>query len=125
MSNIRNNENYANSFWDWSFLNDCFGTTGIRVSDLDGAVERKGHLLILETKLPGQNVPVGQSRMFDALRAQGASVLIIWGHRNQTEAVCWWPRKVVPATNEHVRYFVRQWFEWADQGFVPRYDYPG
>lgn len=120
MSNIRDKEAYINSLWDWSFLNDCFGATRIRVSDIDGAVERKGHLLFIETKLPGQEIPTGQALMFQALRDKGATVLVIWGHANRPEYARCWPHDAMPATTESIRQFVRDWFRWADQGFVPR-----
>ena len=62
MSNIRNADDYTASFWDWSIFNNCFGETTIRMTDVDGMVERKGRFLILETKKPTAEVPPGLLR---------------------------------------------------------------
>ena len=114
MRNIRDPQKYLSSFWDWTFLNDCFGDTKIRVTDIDGAVERKGYTLIFETKLPDQEVPQGQAILFDNWVNQGITVLVIWGERNQPIAAQQWGQVRVPADREWLRQYVRNWFAWAD-----------
>lgn len=83
MTNIRNDETYLASFWDWTFLNQCFAPTNIRVSDIDGIVERNGRFLFIETKHPGEKIPQGQAILHDQLLRTGRfSVLMIWGNPN-------------------------------------------
>jgi hypothetical protein len=41
---------YRESLWDWTPMNDCFGDSGIRISDVDGIVERNGCFLLLDGK---------------------------------------------------------------------------
>ena len=81
--NIRDLQDYADTIWTWDFLNDSFGSTGIRVSDADGMVERNSHLLLFETKKPNNEIPTGQLRMFKQLRLTGlVTVYVIWGAKN-------------------------------------------
>jgi len=121
MSNIKNQRSFERGIWDWEPLNGCFGDTKIRVTDLDGFVERKGSFLVLEAKGPGKDIPAGQRITFDALRETGRfTILIIWGPQNQ-------PRRALLMT-EHREYeyknadwqtiqnIVSWWFEVADRG---------
>ena len=80
--NIRNKKAYAESFWNWQPFNVCFPGTKIRITDLDGMVERNGFFLLLETKGPGVPVPLGQSIMFERLVVdKGFAVMILWGRQ--------------------------------------------
>jgi hypothetical protein len=88
MANLRDKEDYASTIWDWSPFNDCFAPTNIRMTDIDGFVERHGHFLLIETKRPGAIVPTGQSIMFNAMISTGLfTVLVIWGETNKPELV--------------------------------------
>ena len=54
ITNIRDIEKFRRAAWDWTPFNNCFRgidgeATGIRISDIDGHVERKGHFLWFET----------------------------------------------------------------------------
>lgn len=72
--------------WDWAPFRQCFEGTNICLSDLDGAVERNGHILIIETKYPNTPVPRGQAIMFRALAEKpGVTVMIVWGKKNEPE----------------------------------------
>lgn len=88
MANIRSIEEYTRSVWDWGWLNDCFKPTPIRVSDVDGIVERNGHFLFFEGKgirPDGERVVVGvgQRILQDALFSTGrASIITLWGKTN-------------------------------------------
>lgn len=48
---------------DWGFLDNAF-TGNIKISDIDGIVERNGHFLMLEWKKPNVKVTTGQDIMF-------------------------------------------------------------
>lgn len=115
---IRDQQAYWEGVWDWSFLDDCFGTTNIKPTDIDGAIERNGKYLFIETKRPDVNIPVGQAMFYDGLILAGYSVLFIWGKKNQPCGL----RIVTPhidklyktASMADVQQVVGKWFEWAD-----------
>lgn len=87
MGNIRNPENFFRAFWDWEFLNDCF-TSGIKVSDLDGIVERRGFFLVFETKSKGAPSLKGQRILMEQLVKTGYfTVIYVWGDNQKPEDV--------------------------------------
>lgn len=87
MGNIRDLEGFLGSYWDWEFLNKCF-TRGIKVSDIDGIVERNGFFLVLETKRPNAGQPVGQRILFEQMVKTGRfSVIYIWGKPNEPDTI--------------------------------------
>jgi hypothetical protein len=113
---IRNIDNFVDSLWDWGFLDDCFGGTRIKVSDLDGIVERHGNVLILETKSPGAPIPKGQEILFNTLTSQsGFTVLVIWGDANKPVEAQVWGRPRVPADEKRIKDFVASWYKRADR----------
>ncbi len=82
--NIRSVASYIRGLWDWTFLNECFAGTNIKVADIDGIVERRGHFLWLEAKPEKYNgmyeVTAGQRYTHEALARNGAfTVIIVWG----------------------------------------------
>ncbi len=117
---IRNKKAFMDALWDWGFLDKCFGNTGIRVSDIDGMVERNGHVLFIEAKPPDKTVSTGQRRAFEALTKKGFMVLIIWGRTNEPEYISiWYPNEEAPrppkkANVSDLQDFVTTWFRWAD-----------
>lgn len=83
---IKNAEFYNTNIWDWGFLDGCFGETRIRVTDIDGFVERKGKFLVIECKSHNSSIPTGQDIMFKKMTETGLfCVLIIWGDANKPE----------------------------------------
>lgn len=94
----------------------CFGNTHIRITDIDGAVERNGKFLIIETKLPGQDPPKGQEIFLDGLSKQpDFTVIVVWGNPNQPIAMqVWGKSKRLWANTERLQRLIRRWFEWAD-----------
>ncbi len=114
--NLRSVDTYLETLWDWSFLNDCFGHTRIRVTDIDGVVERNGHFLYIETKSPGASIPQGQALMFEALTRQPNShVLIIWGEPNMPEKAQFWGKAAFSADAAVIRSLVKRWFAYANE----------
>lgn len=118
---INNMDAYMGNLWDWGFLNDCFGGTKIRVSDIDGIVERNGQFLVLEAKSPGVEIKGGQKILFKRMAASGThTVLVIWGKPGHPErysvfsAKC--PGGTVPklADETTIRELVRDWYKKAD-----------
>lgn len=116
-SNIRNEGHFTASFWDWTPFNSLF-KYGIRISDIDGVVERNGHVLYIETKLPGANVPTGQERLHDAWVEKGDTVLLVWGKPNRPQSALLrhgaTAREIKPCSTDDLNDIVRRWFSWAD-----------
>jgi hypothetical protein len=114
--NIRNVADYQAQFWDWTFLNDCFGGTPIRVTDIDGMVERHGFFLMIETKKPTvDEIPQGQAILFDQwCRNQKHMLLLIYGYNGKPEEACVWPADRVPAGADEIHAFVSDWYQWAN-----------
>lgn len=85
---IRHIEEYTRAIWDWGWLDPCFAPTRIRVSDIDGVVERGGHVLFLEAKgirPSGELVELttGQKILHKRLLATGCiSIIVLWGRSN-------------------------------------------
>jgi hypothetical protein len=129
-ANLRSEENYVNSFWDWTPLNECFVTadgnwTGIRIGDIDGEVERNGHFLQIETKRVGQDIPLGQMKRIRARVSKGDTIIVLYGEPNvpenmelykphQTQAI------ILDCAGDIqiVKRVIKCWFLWADANGV-------
>jgi hypothetical protein len=117
MSNIRNESSFTGSFWDWGPFNKLF-KYNIRISDIDGVVERNGHVLYIETKSAGVSIPEGQKRLHDAWIKKGDTVLIVWGDPNQPQratlrhGVCNEEHDTCDMTD--LDSIISRWFAWAD-----------
>jgi hypothetical protein len=123
MPPIKDMEKYIANLWDWQILDGCFGNRGISPTDLDGAVERNKHLLVLETKSPGVEVPKGQEILFKSLvETAKAKVVVVWGRRNQPERARLYDSfhpdgmDIDDVDLPRLRSYVTRWFEWADKG---------
>jgi len=69
---------------DWGFLDSSFSGK-IRVTDIDGAVEANGHLLIIEWKGVGAPVLAGQKIMFEKItKASRIMVFVVFGDAEET-----------------------------------------
>lgn len=117
---INNPEMFVASLWDWGFLNSCFGDTGIRVSDIDGVVERNGNVLFLETKLPGARMTRGQDRLFSSFQRDGNTVFVIHGNPGRPVQLEIRRRDlssemVVCGDLADLNRYVSYWFRWADK----------
>jgi hypothetical protein len=75
---------YMDTLWDWSPFNDCFGDSGIRISDLDGMVERNGHFLILDGKRVNpageREIRNGHRRLYKRSAIRGDTVIVFHGY---------------------------------------------
>lgn len=116
---INNPQQYCNSLWDWGCLDGCFGVTRIKPTDIDGLIERNGYFLAIETKLPGVDIPQGQTIMFQGLIETGYfMILIVWGHPGRPLKLKLiskeWTRDYNNSDLEKMRGLVNWWFKWAD-----------
>ena len=118
---IYNLDKFVASLWDWGFLDKCFGTTGIRITDLDGFVERNEQFLLIEGKGAGVRLPQGQIRAYRALAKKGFTIIIIWGEPNKPHQMALWlPRQPfagipVDATLDDIARDVSAWFDRANK----------
>lgn len=118
---INNIDYYTDQLWDWGFLNECFGGSSIKVSDIDGIVKRHGKFLVIECKSHNAEVPAGQAIMFNRMVRTGLfTVLVIWGDANRPERCRLLTKK---GTVEHsvanewkIKQIVSNWYEYADSG---------
>lgn len=116
---IHNLPAFIDGLWDWGFLDNCFFPTKIKITDIDGMVERNGKFLMIETKQPGVTIPVGQRIMFDKWIAAGNSCLIIWGkqgippykimYQTPTGTV-----EVSDVDDTFIQFIVKWWFSIAN-----------
>lgn len=116
---IRNLEYYVENLWDWTFLDDCFGDTHIKVGDQDGFVERKGKFLVIECKSHDDIIPQGQEIMFNSMIRTGLfTVLVIWGEKNRPERCRLLTKKgefvYLDADLERIKKIVQEWFRYAN-----------
>lgn len=65
-----------NQMPDWGFLDTAF-PGNIRVSDMDGWVEKNGNLLLLEWKRTGASLPIGQEIAFKNLSNQNSIIAFV------------------------------------------------
>lgn len=110
--------------WDWEIFNGCFGETKIKLSDIDGIVERKGNFLAVEKKHPGESMQSGQRFTLEAFVKQGHHVLVLEGKSewdiNHVEL--WTPNgngvvnKYLPKeqNTSGAQEVVSKWFDWAN-----------
>lgn len=110
---------YLGSLWDWSILEGCFGDPKRRPTDIDGTIEWRGHLLMIETKGPRAWLPYGQRRTYEWLVAGGnITVVVVWGQTNQPSEILVMRRrgnKFHPeASVATLRTICDKWYEYAN-----------
>lgn len=122
--NIRSVASYMRGLWDWTFLNVCFEGTRIRVADVDGIVERRGHFLWIECKPEKRNgtheVTKGQEITHEALVRTGAfTVITVWGDTKTDLASEYIPNSdttaMICALGEPSPTYVRVWYEGGER----------
>ena len=101
---------YALHLPDWTFLNKSFDR-GIRVSDIDGFVEKGGHFLFFEWGWPSKGRSRGQRWALDRLARQPkTSVVFI---RGKVDLVVDWraigEEEGIGTDGESLERYVREW----------------
>jgi hypothetical protein len=115
---------YRAELWDWTPFNDCFGDSGIRISDIDGIVERNGLFLMLDGKRVGRRgeraISNGQRRLYTQFANKGGHVLVFHG---QPPITVQWLRQWLPGGEfiqeracdlAGMRTVVAEWYVWAN-----------
>ena len=52
---------------NWEIFNECFIPTKIKITDIDGVVERNGWFLFIELKERKKEIPTGQHILFEKI----------------------------------------------------------
>lgn len=105
---------------DYRWINDRLpGKVGMM--DIDGVLERRGHILMLETKpLKVKGIPLGQRITLRAFVKMGVHVWVCWGDREKVIVGRMDERGEVPFTKEmdveELIDHVVHWWEAADRG---------
>lgn len=113
--------------FDWDFLELVFEGTKIMPMDIDAVVERKGKLLIFETKSEFKDIPYGQIITFERLLTIGNGdihVMIIYGKTADSIVGMdeWYYKSkiikvgIARCDSHHVIERVMAWFKWANGG---------
>lgn len=115
---IRNPQAYEDGQWDLDIFEGCFGGR-IKASDIDGVVERKGHVLFFEFKSPGREVDTGQDLLFRALqRPANQHVIVVEGRRHSPVRYAFWgdegPKGWTKCDLKSLRKRVASWYRWAN-----------
>lgn len=117
---IRSITAFTAALWDWGFLDRCFGGTKIKISDVDGIVERNGCFLLLEGKPVGKAIGRGQEILFRQLTSKGFTVMIIRGVPPVPERMQIWyahhrkPEPEVAVSEQDIQERVTAWYKWAN-----------
>jgi len=112
---------YRAELWDWTPFNDCFGDSGIRISDIDGMVERNGFFLMLDGKRLGAYLSSGQLRMYKQFALKGGHVIVFHGTPPATVVTVrqWLPGDAdvvgpVDCDLDGLKSIVASWYQWAN-----------
>ena len=111
---------------NWAVFNECFLPTKIKVSDIDGVVERNGEFLFFEVKQNTKTIQVGQRILFENLTrdAPHISVILLYA-QNVSENMDIQEYAVFKegkmsqnwtlTSTEEMQRLVRNWFQRVDQ----------
>jgi hypothetical protein len=111
----------------WDFLTPAFNGTKITPMDFDAVIERKGHVLIFETKITGKKVDIGPSITLTDQWRKGATIFCVSGKTAESidGMACYWEggyekgvtvgeKALVPVKWDDVLFQTRRWFCHAD-----------
>ena len=126
----------------WDFLFPAFRvpfTDGNGMSpafqpmDIDSVVERKGHLIIFETKEPGKAIDKGQQITLQTIWRKGATIvhlsgkspidicgMAVYGEREPDKTIPVGSKPLVPCDFTDVVFLMRQWMCWVNEDPIPR-----
>ena len=112
--------------FDWDFLLPAFQGTNIEPMDIDAVIERRGKVLLFETKSEGKEIPLGQRITLDRLiiLGRGNIHLMILYSKTTVSIVAmdeWSFSKgqvrrqgIVNCDAQFVLERVIKWFQWAN-----------
>lgn len=113
-------------FFDWDFLLPAFKGTKIEPMDIDGVVERRGNILMFETKNIGIDIPLGQKITLETFIKLGKgkiTIFVLYGKSADTikgmEEWNYCKGKIIKNTIEcdmsYVLLMVESWFKLVNK----------
>lgn len=126
---INNMQKFMEGVWNWDFISDVLPSK-VKVSDIDGVLEKNGWLLVLETKGEEvEKIPLGQYILYQNMVKSGTTtVLFLFGEKDKPkyyQLMCsntWGkPSSSVMFTNkiecnqEVIKQWVKKWFNKASE----------
>ena len=121
--------------FQWDFLLPAWKGTKIQPMDFDAVIERRGHVLIFETKVPGKSVDLGQQITLTDQWRKGATVMqlvgkspdqisgyAIYREGEYTEGAKFGTKPIENCDAYDVVFYCRRWFCWASGLPVPTRD---
>jgi len=112
--------------FDWDFLKPAFIGTKIEPMDIDGVVERRGKVLLFETKAQGKDIPMGQRITLERLILIGRGdihLMILYGKTEKDiSAVEEWyfsggkvvKNPIIKCDATYILRCVKFWFDYAN-----------
>jgi hypothetical protein len=116
---------YSGEFF-WKFFYPAYPNQRMRPTDIDCAIERRGHFIFIESKMSARHPNKGQQIMYRALVRLGKGkvrVITIYGKTPQTikEGELWmwrdgdvWESGLLHFSSFGLVTYIRKWFEWID-----------
>lgn len=127
---IENEALYNSTRWDFACFDSCFSGK-IKMSDIDGIVEKNNRFFWFESKSPGVTMPLGQRIAFERLVMSGGIgvhvVFVVWGERNAPERYQVWRRSEnglkkdpeIDCDLEALKSRISSWYRWAEMQRKP------
>jgi len=116
----------------WDFLKPAFKDTKIMPMDFDAVVERRGHVLIFETKIAGKGIDIGQAITLTTAWKKGATIIQLEGKSpeditsyalyseiEENKNIKVGDKQLNPCDAFDIIYIVRRWFCWASGSDKP------
>ncbi len=104
----------------WEWVNECFPNPKDTLMDIDGFKDRRGQMLVFESKDPGVEIKQGQMIGLKTLHKTGVvAVMLVWGKEAPQHGEFWFPgssKTVEWAGVIEAQDLVRRWYNWADSG---------
>ncbi|MBE0610993.1 MAG: hypothetical protein IH609_16550 [Dehalococcoidia bacterium] len=121
---LRNLSDYLNNLPNYGPLEAATARLGrpLVFTDADQLRERRGRLLLLEWKTPGQTVNAGQGILFDHLTRTGSHIVfVVWGHEGIPSSYILWGQMESPAatTLDDFAALLVAWDRWAQAQPLP------
>jgi hypothetical protein len=121
---LRSNATYVDKIIPFGPLEDATAALGRRLSFMDADLlrEKRGRVLMVEWKTPGQTINGGQGLTFDGLARTGLhTVIVVWGEAGIPRAYQIWGQTAPrPCGLEEFAALLVAWDRWAQAQPLPQ-----
>lgn len=112
--------------FNWDFLLPIFEETNIRPMDFDAVIERRGKILIIETKSPNKDIPLGQEITLKSILKIGKGRIFVFVFYGKDESTIskmeeWRysrgriQKDIFECDSTRCYARVNDWFKWANK----------